>query len=156
MSSNSIPPYLGTTEPTSSRQPTVSDNTAISAEAPPRSPAPVSTEERSGVGGSSDGQDEQSRIVLLPETGEQPALSSVLSDAPWLNRRRPGSLYSGAPIQVFHLAQCDHAHVIQETTVPLSRKARLKTEVRPHLHVPNIGIRVIVEDSGSDHYKAKH
>jgi hypothetical protein len=27
-------------------------------------------------------------------TGEQPSLSSVLSDAPWLNRRRPGSLYS--------------------------------------------------------------
>ncbi len=29
-----------------------------------------------------------------PETGEQPSLSSGLSDAPWLNRRRPGSLYS--------------------------------------------------------------
>jgi hypothetical protein len=26
--------------------------------------------------------------------GEQPSLSSGLSDAPWLNRRRPGSLYS--------------------------------------------------------------
>jgi hypothetical protein len=36
----------------------------------------VSTEDRSGVGGSSDGQDEQSRIVLPPETGEQPSLSS--------------------------------------------------------------------------------
>jgi len=46
------------------------------------------------VGGSSDGQDEQSRIVLPPETGEQPSLSSGLSDAPWLDRRRPGSLYS--------------------------------------------------------------
>ena len=33
-------------------------------------------------------------IVLPPETGEQPSLSSGLSDAPWLNRRRPGSLYS--------------------------------------------------------------
>jgi hypothetical protein len=46
------------------------------------------------VGGSSNGQDEQSRIVLPPETGEQPSLSSGLSDAPWLIRRRPGSLYS--------------------------------------------------------------
>jgi len=42
----------------------------------------------------SDGQDEQSRILLPPETGEQPSLSSGLSDAPWLSRRRPGSLYS--------------------------------------------------------------
>ena len=89
--SNSIPPYLRTTESTSSRQPTVSATTASSAEAPPRSPAPMSTEDRSGVGGSSDGQDEQSRIVLPPETGEQPSLSSGLSDAPCLNRRRPGS-----------------------------------------------------------------
>ena len=89
--SNSIPPYLRTTESTSSRQPTVSATTANSAEAPPRSPAPMSTEDRSGVGGSSDGQDEQSRIVLPPETGEQPSLSSGLSDAPCLNRRRPGS-----------------------------------------------------------------
>jgi hypothetical protein len=54
----------------------------------------VSTKGRIGVGGSSDGQDEQSRIVLPLETGEQPSLSSGLSDAPWLNRRRPGSLYS--------------------------------------------------------------
>ncbi len=42
----------------------------------------------------SDGQDEQSRILLPPETGDQPSLSSGLSDAPWLSRRRPGSLYS--------------------------------------------------------------
>ena len=49
---------------------------------------------RSGVGKSSDGHNEHSRIVLPPETGEQPSLSSGLSDAPWLNRRRPGSLYS--------------------------------------------------------------
>ena len=49
---------------------------------------------RSGVGRSSDGRNEHSRIVLPPETGEQPSLSSGLSDAPWLNRRRPGSLYS--------------------------------------------------------------
>ena len=41
----------------------------------------------------SGGQDEQSRVVLPPETGEQPSLSSGLSDAPWLNRSRPGSLY---------------------------------------------------------------
>jgi hypothetical protein len=47
--------------------------------APPRYPAPVSTQDRSGVGGSSD---EQSQIVLPPETGEQPSLSSGLSDAP--------------------------------------------------------------------------
>jgi hypothetical protein len=32
---------------------------------------------------------EQSRVVLPLETGEQPSLSSGLSDAPWLNRRRP-------------------------------------------------------------------
>jgi hypothetical protein len=75
-------------------QPTVYASTANLAGAPTRSRAPVSTEGRSGVGGSSDGQDEQSRIVLPPETGEQPSLSSGLSDAPWLNRRRPGSLYS--------------------------------------------------------------
>ena len=49
---------------------------------------------RSGVGGSSDGQDEPSRIVLPPETGEQPSLSSGLGDASWLNRWRPESLYS--------------------------------------------------------------
>jgi hypothetical protein len=42
----------------------------------------------------SDGHSEHSRIVLPQETGEQPSLSSGLSDAPWLNRRRPGSLYS--------------------------------------------------------------
>ncbi|MFN9941928.1 MAG: hypothetical protein ACK56I_20880, partial [bacterium] len=46
------------------------------------------------VGGSSDGQDEQSQIVVPPETGEKPSLLSVLSDAPWLNRRHPGSLSS--------------------------------------------------------------
>jgi len=63
-------------------------------EEPPQSPAPVSTGGRSGVGRSSDGHDELSRIVLPPETGEQPSLSSSLSDAPLLNRRRPGSLYS--------------------------------------------------------------
>jgi hypothetical protein len=62
--------------------------------APSRSPAPVSTEDRSGAGGSSDSQDEQSRIVLPPETGEQPSLSSGLSDAPWPDRWCPGSLYS--------------------------------------------------------------
>ena len=67
-------PYLRTTESTSSRQPTVSATTANSAGDPPRSPASVSTEDRSGVGGSSDGQDEQSRIVLPPETGDQPSL----------------------------------------------------------------------------------
>jgi hypothetical protein len=76
------------------RQPTVPANTANSAGAPPRSPAQVSTEDQSRVGGSSDGQDEQSQIILLPETGEQPSLSSGLSDAPWLNSRRPGSLCS--------------------------------------------------------------
>jgi hypothetical protein len=37
---------------------------------------------------------EQSMIVLPQETGEQPSLSSGLSDAPWLNHRSPGSLYS--------------------------------------------------------------
>ena len=52
------------------------------------------TLDRSWVEGSSDGQDEPSRIVPPPETGEQPSLSSGLSDAPLLNRRRPGSLYS--------------------------------------------------------------
>ena len=73
-------------------QPTVFATTANLVGAPPRCPASVSTEDRSGVGGSSDGQDEQSRIVLPPDTGAQPSLSSGLSDAPWLNRRRPGSL----------------------------------------------------------------
>ena len=48
----------------------------------------------SGVRGRSDSEHEPSRIVLPPETGEQPSLLSGLSDAPWLNRRRPGSLYS--------------------------------------------------------------
>jgi hypothetical protein len=81
VSSNSILPYLGATERTSSRQPTVSSTTANSAEAPLRSPAPVSTQDRSGVGGSSGGQDEQSRIVLPPETGEQPSLLSGLRRA---------------------------------------------------------------------------
>jgi hypothetical protein len=42
---------------------------------------------------SSDAQDEQRRIILPPETREQPSLSSGWSDAPWLNRRRPGPLY---------------------------------------------------------------
>jgi hypothetical protein len=32
--------------------------------------------------------------VMQILTGEQPSLSSGLSDAPWLNRRRPGSLFS--------------------------------------------------------------
>ena len=68
VSSNLIPTYLrttlGFTEPTSSRQPhTVSATTAISAGASPRTPAPVPTEDQSGVVGLSDGQDEQSRIV---------------------------------------------------------------------------------------------
>ncbi len=54
----------------------------------------MSTEDQSGVGGLSDGQNEQSRIVLSQETGEQPSLSSGLSDVPWLNLRQPGSLYS--------------------------------------------------------------
>jgi hypothetical protein len=35
-----------------------------------------------------------SRMALPPETWEQPSLVSGLSDAPWLNRRRHGSLYS--------------------------------------------------------------
>ena len=35
------------------------------------------TEDRSGVGGSTDSQHEQSRIVLPPETGEQPVLTLV-------------------------------------------------------------------------------
>ena len=35
------------------------------------------------------GQDEQSRIVLPPETGEQPSLSSGLGDALWLNPTPP-------------------------------------------------------------------
>ena len=61
VSSNSIPPCLRTTEPTSFRQQTAPSTTANSAGAPPRSPAPVSTEGRRGVGGSLDGQDEQSR-----------------------------------------------------------------------------------------------
>jgi hypothetical protein len=90
VSSNSIPRYLRTTAPTSSRQPTVPDTTANSAGAPPRFPAPVSTEGRSGVGVSSDSQDEQRQIILPQETGEQPSLSSGWSDAPWLNRRLPG------------------------------------------------------------------
>ena len=55
------------------------------------------------VGGSSDGQDEQSRIVLPPEAREQPSLSSGLSAAPWLNRRRPGSLYSIIEYDVLQL-----------------------------------------------------
>ena len=44
---NSISSYLQTTEPTPPRRPTVSATTAKSAGAPPRSPAPVSTEDRS-------------------------------------------------------------------------------------------------------------
>jgi hypothetical protein len=61
VSSNFIPPYLRTTEPTSSRQPTVSATTTNSA-APPRSPAQVATDVRSGVGGSSDGQNDTSKV----------------------------------------------------------------------------------------------
>jgi len=49
-SSNSIPPYLRTTESTPFRQPTVSAATENLAETPPRSPAPVSIGGRSGVG----------------------------------------------------------------------------------------------------------
>ena len=41
--------------------------------------------DRSGVGASSGCQNEHGRIVLPPDTGEQPSLSSGLSDAPWLN-----------------------------------------------------------------------
>ena len=78
--SNSIPAYLRTTEqhPLDSRQPPppLQNRRGLRL----KSPAPVSTEDRSGEGGSSDGQDEQSRIVLPPETGEQPSLSSDLSD----------------------------------------------------------------------------
>jgi len=56
--------------------------------------APVSTGDRSGVGGSSNSHDQQSRIVLRGE-GSWAALTLVsLSDAPCLNRRCPGSLYS--------------------------------------------------------------
>jgi len=68
----------------------------------------VSTEGRSGVGGSLDGQDEQSRIVLPLETGEQPSLSSGLSDAPWLNRMPPGSLYSVCLSLQYLLQYCSH------------------------------------------------
>ena len=94
---------IRTTESTPFRQQTVSDTTENLAEAPPRSPAPVSTGGRSGVGRSSDGRNEHSRIVLPPETGEQPSLSSGLSDAPWFNRRRPGSLYSIIEIRILLL-----------------------------------------------------
>ena len=111
-SSNSIPPYLRTTESTPFRQPTVSATTENLAEAPPRSPAPVSTGGRSGVGRSSDGRNEHSRIVLPPETGEQPSLSSGLSDAPWLNRRRPGSsvVSSNKSSSPLVLASCHTMH----------------------------------------------
>ena len=62
------------------RQPTVSSTTANLAEAQPRSPAPVSTEGRSGVGGSSDGQNKHwwvrlmryappKSVCLFPSTG---------------------------------------------------------------------------------------
>jgi hypothetical protein len=37
---------------------------------------------------------EQSQIVLPQEAGEKPLLSSDLSDTPWINHRRPGSLYN--------------------------------------------------------------
>jgi len=67
---------------------------ANSAEAPPRSSAPVSTKDRSGVGGSSDGQNEQSRIVSYFRRRGAALTLVRLSDAPWLNRRRPGSLYT--------------------------------------------------------------
>ena len=82
---NTTPPF---------RQPTVSATTENLAEAPPRSPTPVSTGGRSGVGKSSDGHNEHSRIVLPQEIGEKPSLSSGLSDMPWINSRRPGFLYS--------------------------------------------------------------
>ena len=111
------------TESTPSRQPKVSATTANLAEAPPQSPAPVSTRGRSGVGRSSDGHNEHSWIVLPPETGEQPSLSSGLSDAPWLNRRRPGSLYSvsfitAGPITKLFARGGEESggHVLRETT----------------------------------------
>jgi hypothetical protein len=78
---------------------------ANSAETPPRSSAPVSTEDRSGVGASSDGQDERSRIVLPPETGEQPSLSSGLSDAPWLDGTRTIVSRQAGPHSVLLSAQ---------------------------------------------------
>jgi hypothetical protein len=65
----------------------------------------VSTEGRSGLGGLADGQDEHSWIVLPPETGEQPSLSSGLKVT------RPGLtsilLYSRA------LCVCDCFSVVQ-------------------------------------------
>jgi len=36
-------------------------------------------------------------LSLAVPFSQQPSLSSGLSDAPWLNRRRPGSLYSPPP-----------------------------------------------------------
>ncbi len=63
---------MRTTESTPFRQTTVSDTTENLTEAPPRSPAPVSTGGRSGVGKSSDGHNDHSRIVLPPETGSSP------------------------------------------------------------------------------------
>jgi hypothetical protein len=60
-----------------------------------RSPVPVSAvtdhdDDRSGVGGSSDCQHEQSGIVLPPEKGEQPhsrqdGRGLGLNEVPWLN-----------------------------------------------------------------------
>jgi hypothetical protein len=44
-----------------------------------QSPVHATTEGRSGVGGSSDGQDEQSRFVLPPETG---SLYSIITNNP--------------------------------------------------------------------------
>ncbi len=67
--------------PSTNDMKTVPDTTtANSTGAPPRSQAPVSTENQSGVGGSSVGQDKQSQIVLPQETGEQPSLLSSLND----------------------------------------------------------------------------
>ena len=93
--SNSIPPYLRTTKSTPSRQTTVSASTVCKPGGGCISIPCTSVYRRpKWVGRSSDGPNEHSRIVLPQETGEQPSLSSGLSDVPWLNRRRPGSLYS--------------------------------------------------------------
>ena len=85
--SNSISPYLRTTEPTCSRQPTVLATTVKSAEAPPRSPAPVSTEGRSGYEGRQTAKTSKVGLSYHRRQGSSP--HSLLSDAPWLNRRRP-------------------------------------------------------------------
>jgi hypothetical protein len=49
-------------------------------------PRKVHGQRRRGPGPATIGRNEHSRIVLPPETGDQPSLSS---DAPWLNHRRP-------------------------------------------------------------------